>query len=45
VDLFCVGAGGAVDAGVVDAAEHEHLVVGFVAETAVLAYFVHWLRL
>jgi hypothetical protein len=31
VYLFCIGAGGAVDTGIVDTAEHEHLVVGFIA--------------
>ena len=45
MDLFCEGGGGTVDAGIVDTAEHEHLVVGFVAEAAGLADFVHLLYL
>lgn len=43
MNLFCVGAGCAVDAGVVDTAEHEHLVIGLVAETACLADLVHFI--
>jgi hypothetical protein len=41
VDLFGVGAGGAVDARVVDAGEHQHLVVGLVAKIARLAHLIH----
>ena len=43
VDLFCVGTGCTVDAGIMDAAEHEHLVVGFIAEVASFTYFVHFI--
>ena len=39
--IFYVVGGCAVDAGVVDAAEHQHLVVGLVAETAGLVDVVH----
>lgn len=41
MDLFREGGGSAVDAGIVDTAEHQHLIVGFAAYTAGLAYFVH----
>lgn len=41
MDLLSEGTGGTVDARIMYAAEHEHLVIGFVAETAVLANFVH----
>lgn len=34
MDLLGISCGGAVDTGVVDAFEHEHLVVGFAAEVA-----------
>lgn len=40
MDLFCKGTSRAVDAGVVHAAQHEHLVVRLVAETAVLVDLV-----
>ena len=41
MDLLSVGRGGTVDAGVVDAGEHEHLVVRLVAETACLVDLSH----
>ena len=41
MDLLSEGTGGTVDARIMHTAEHEHLVIGFVAETAVFANFVH----
>ena len=41
MDLLGIGTRRAVDAGIVDAGEHEHLVVGLVAETAGFTYFTH----
>jgi hypothetical protein len=34
VNLFGIACGGAVDAGVVDTGEHEHLIVGLIAKIA-----------
>jgi hypothetical protein len=39
--LLSEGTSGTIDARIMYAAEHEHLVIGFVAETAILANFVH----
>jgi len=41
MDLLSKRTSGTVDTRIMYAAEHEHLVIGFVAETAVLANFVH----
>jgi len=44
VDLFCICTSCAVYARVMDTREHEHLVIGLVANTASLADVVHrWL--
>ena len=45
VDLLCEGGGRAVDTGVVDAAQHQHLIVRLIAKAAGLAHFVHLLYL
>lgn len=41
MDLFCKCRSRAVNTRIVDATKHEHLVVGFAADAAGLAYFVH----
>jgi hypothetical protein len=43
VYLLCVGTCGATDAGVVNTLEHEHLIVGFIAQVAYFAD-IHCLR-
>lgn len=41
VNLFSVCGGCAVDAGIVYAGEHEHLIVRFVADVAGVAHLIH----
>ena len=40
MNLLCKCTGSTVDAGIMDAAKHKHLVVWLVAQTAVFAYLV-----